>query len=97
MSTSASGRYVGSRVIFKGKQNRQSRLKDVPTTGVAGAWQASVAPNGFVTGANMMEIVQDINNYKEANNFDTILFWMDGFSGHLSVEVSEYCKVNRVL
>ena len=53
----------------------------MPTTGVAGAWQASVAPNGFVTGANMMEIVQDINNYKEANNFDTILFWMDGFSG----------------
>ena len=57
---SADGKYASSRLVLKGSRGRHKQCKDIPTTGIAGQWKHSVAPNGYVTRGVFLEILGDL-------------------------------------
>ena len=93
VTSSANGDYTGVRLVFKGVQNRQSRISSIPTDGHT-KWTCSVAPHGYVNADTMLEILGDLRDHIVEKQVPTpVLLFMDGYKAHYSVAIWDFCKV----
>ena len=77
--------------------NRSEHLKDIPESGVAGKWKSSVAKNGYVTREVFLEILADLVKHLEEKNIPRpVVLFMDGYSGHLGPEISDFATKNGI-
>ena len=96
-TVAADGQYVGVRLVYTGKRNRHSHLRDIPSTGVAGQWQSSVSPNGYVTREVFLEILQDLDDHLTRNKVKRpVILFIDGYAGHLGPDISDFCKEHDI-
>ena len=92
-TVSADGLYVGVRLVYKGLRSRVKQTSDIPESGVAGKWQVSVTPNGYVTCEAFKDVVRDLDRHLTDKQIQRpVILFVDGFAGHLSPEISELCR-----
>ena len=62
------GTKILNRIIYKGVRNRADKIAHIPTDGITGVWKCSVAPEGYMTSAVFLEVIDDIVEHVEAEN-----------------------------
>ena len=72
-------------------------LSDLSVDGVLGEVKFSVTESGYVQRHTFLVILQDIYEYCLAKNISfPIVIFVDGFSGHFHLEISEYCRKKNI-
>ena len=72
-------------------------LKDFPTNGISGIWKFGVTANGYVAREAFIDILKDLDEYLESNNVKrTVILFMDGQKGHISLEAAAFCKLKQI-
>ena len=90
-------RYCGVRLVYPGSRNRNSKVADIPRTGITGRWVVSVSPNGYVTRITFEEILEDLVNHLESKQVPRpVILFIDGFSGHLGPDIFDYCREQQI-
>ena len=76
----------------------RKHLRDLPTDGVFGEVKFSVTDSGYVKRHIFLLILKDIHEYCVVNGipFPIVLF-VDGFGGHFHMDISNYCKENKII
>ena len=98
VTVSADGEYVGVRLVYKGERSRNHRLQDIPSNGITGKWRCSVAPKGYVNRKVYLEILGDLVEHVQEQNIPTpVVLFVDGYCGHLSPDISDYCTENGII
>ena len=97
ITVSADGEYTGVRLVYKGERRRTTQLKGIPENGVTGKWESSVAPNGYVTRAVFLEILEDLVKHLDEKQIPRpVVLFMDGYSGHLGPAISDFATENGI-
>ena len=90
----ASGECAGVRLVYKGQRNMaQKYLADLPKGGLTGTWRFSTSEKGYMTRVLFLHVLSDLDEWLTSNNIPRpVVLVMDGFSGHLGLEVAEFCE-----
>ena len=98
VTVSADGEYVGVRLVYKGKKKRNAQLRNMPSNGVTGRWRHSGSPKGYVNREVYLEILGDLVEHIQEKNIPTpVVMFVDGYGGHLSPDISDYCSENGII
>ena len=73
-------------------------LKDLPPDDVLGEVKFSVTESGYVQRHIFLKVLEDIYEYCLAHEIPfPIILYVDGFGGHFSLEISEYCREKDII
>ena len=74
-----------------GKGHRH--LSDLPKSKITDEWKFSVSESGFANRKVTLQVVQDLDAYLTRTKTQRpVILWVDGFSGHRSLEIAEFCS-----
>ena len=73
-----------------GKGHRH--LSDLPESKITDEWKFSVSESGFANRKVTLQVLQDLDAYLTRTKTQRpVILWVDGFSGHRSLEIAEFC------
>lgn len=95
VTVSASGEVAGMRVVYSGKrwsQEEKDMIENLPSDGVTGEWRFSKSEKGYVNREIFCAVLKDLSDHLDRKNIQRpVILFIDGFSGHLGLEVAEFC------
>ena len=73
-----------------GKGHRH--VSDLPESKITDEWKFSVSESGFANRKVTLQVLQDLDAYLTRTKTQRpVILWVDGFSGHRSLEIAEFC------
>ena len=68
-------------------------LSDLPKSKITDEWKFSVSESGFANSKVTLQVLQDLDAYLTRTQTQRpVILWVDGFSGHRSLEIAEFCS-----
>ena len=95
VTVSASGEVAGVRVVYSGKRwsaEEKDLIENLPSDGVTGEWRFSKSEKGYVNREIFIDVLKDLTDHLDRKNIARpVMLLIDGFSGHLGLEIAEFC------
>ena len=106
-TVNAAGEIGGIRIVHDGERllcgvtddgKKRKYLNDLPDDTVLGKIRFSVTDSGYVKRHIFLEVLKDLFEYSVANKIKfPIICFVDGFSGHFHLDISQYCREKKIV
>ena len=64
---------------------------------IAGAWNFSVSPKGYINQDLYVEVLKDLDQHLTKNNIQRpVLLIIDGAKPHISLQAAQFCLANQI-
>ena len=97
-TVNAAGGMVSPRIVFAGVRDiAKIKLVGLPEDGSTGKWLYSYTDNGWMKQSTYIYAMEDLVKYIKENKIKTpVLYFIDGASCHLSLEMAEFCNKHGI-
>ena len=81
--------------VYSGKRLsavEKDLIENLPSDGVTGECRFSKSEKGYVNREIFLDVLRDLNDHLNRRNIARpVMLLIDGFSGHLGLEIAEFC------